>query len=147
MIKSQPQIIDDIRQGWKTLKSNQTKVQQMFEELSTILNTENDEEKFYQDVMGVRPISAPVTEINREFMKLTDLNQKGDESNRILLKAVEINVTNLEALNSENLLDQLPVIELPDSKWFSIFYYLWAFISVGNSPHLKCVPFFYRFTR
>lgn len=69
--------------------------------------------------MGKRPPSIIATDLAREAAKYKEAHTKASESNETLHRAMSTHIANLKILAQplSKLQQQIPSVELPNSKW------------------------------
>lgn len=84
-----------------------------------ILQEEEQNEKDYQTTIGKRPPSIIATDLAREAAKYKEAHTKASESNETLHRAMSTHIANLKILAQplSKLQQQIPSVELPNSKW------------------------------
>ncbi|KAH8259392.1 hypothetical protein KR026_003456 [Drosophila bipectinata] len=91
--------ISDLVEAMSQLAEITADVETNLNELSQMLEAENQAEREFQTASGVqRTPNAHITELSREFQKYSEAHARAGESNNTLRKAMSLHVNNLKIL-------------------------------------------------
>lgn len=127
-ISARPSATKDLVDAMGKLSNSYHEVEAMLNEIQELLKEEEQNEKDYQTEMGKRPPSIIATDLAREAAKYREAHTKASESNQTLHRAMMAHVANLKVLQQPlvKLKDQIPSVELADSKFCFKFFVIFS---------------------